>query len=88
MCSIIVESFLHQDELGNNRVTLLYKNLGSFTFLLKPSVPLINFSDWLVYFRDRTFHTQLKFNKNRRGCFGTGKYETEEQFEMHIELRP
>ena len=41
----VVEAFMHND---NERLTLIYKGLGSYTFKMNPSKPLVEPSDWLV----------------------------------------
>lgn len=43
----VVEAHSHQSK-KTACITLIYQNLGSFTFALSPSVPLTESSEWLV----------------------------------------
>ena len=43
----VVEAHAHEGQQGQ-LVTLIYQGLGSFTFALKPAVPLAKASNWHV----------------------------------------
>ena len=47
----VVEAFMHNEDKKENRLTLLYHGLGSYTFKLKPSLRLDKPSDWFVVLR-------------------------------------
>lgn len=58
----IVEAHPHN---SGHRITLLYKDLGTFTFIYKDAKSLLEPSDWLIKYEKRAYRPNLKFNKNR-----------------------
>ena len=62
------------------RITLIYQNLGSFTFSLAPSVPLVKPNEWLVTYSPEEgvkeqYRVMLEFRKNRVDVHGSGTTE-------------
>ena len=70
------------------RVTLLYKDLGAFTFHLKKAESLTNLTLWQGKFLDRNFSCNLKVAENGLKVKGEGVDDQEEKVEIKVELRP
>jgi len=59
--SKVVESRIHNEE---QRVTLLYKGVGSFTFEFKESKSLRTENRWQGVYKKQKFYVDLKFDGN------------------------
>ena len=54
----VVQAFLHNE---GKRVTIIYKGLGSYTFVLRDAKALVEASNWKCRYKDRNFHINLEF---------------------------
>ena len=60
----VVEAYKHSK--GNaNRITLIYKGLGSVTFQQKKGTSLLEPNEWRGKHKDRDFHVKLQFSNDR-----------------------
>ena len=82
----VVEAHSHN---SGQRLTLVYKNLGSFTFAFKTAKSLLEASAWHIKYENRSFRPNLKFHKNRTLIEGSGRNEDDDsQVQVKIDLRP
>ena len=82
----VVEAYMHN---SGQRFTLVYKNLGSFTFVFKNAKSLLESSAWHIKYDNRSYRPNLKFNKNRLHVDGSGKNEDDDSnITVKIDLRP
>ena len=70
-------------------MTMVYKDLGSFTFHFKDAKCLLEVSSWQVKYENRSFRPNLKFHNNRLLVDGTGIDEEDQTIvSVKIDLRP
>ena len=81
--SKIVESRIHNE---GQRVTLLYKGTGSFTFEFKKSKSLATKNKWQGVYKKQKFYVDLAFNNNH--AKGKGRNEQDEEVKVEINLKP
>lgn len=80
----VVETHVHN---GGQRVTLIYKGLGAFTFNLKKAKSLVEASAWGGEFRGRSFRAQLAFSPREPLIEGKGTDEDDTPVSVRINLR-
>lgn len=77
---------------NDNRVTLIYKGLGSFTFNINKAVSLVELSEWRgTYYnqknnQNRDFQVQLSLDPQRNMIFGEGKDENGNKLDVDINI--
>ena len=81
----VVEAHLHNN---GQRVTLIYKDLGSFTFNFKRAKSLVEPNFWHIHHLSRIFQAQLKFHTNRRLAEGKAVDDDETQVSIKIDMWP
>ena len=80
----VVEAYAHN---SGNRVTLIYKGLGSYTFNLKKAKSLIVPSPWFCKFNGREFTVDLKFRPKKSLAIGECKDENDKDVKVKLNLR-
>ena len=71
---------------NDNRVTLIYKGLGSFTFNIKKAVSLVELSEWRGTYHNRDFSVRLSLDPHRNMIVGEGKDENDVGLCLEINL--
>lgn len=85
----IVEGYMHFDPNSDtDRVTLIYKGLGSFTFTLKKATSLALPNQWHGEYLKRRFQTTLTYSAKTKVLEGKGLDDNDNNVGVKIVLEP